>query len=101
MKKYYPEEYFKRSGYDFKPYKYQEKINKSLQKQHYIINNEFNRFNEELIFPKTQEKFSISLEKNQKNDKLSSISKRGSILKSQNHLFQEQVWDKESLCKGM
>jgi len=25
MKKYYPEEYFKRSGYDFKPYKHIDK----------------------------------------------------------------------------
>ena len=61
MKKFYPEEYFRRTGYEFKPYNTQ-KVPKDfvqLKPKQPKIQTEFNRFNEELVYPNTQEKISV------------------------------------------
>ena len=54
MKKFYPEEYFKRSGYPFESLSKKKK--KDLvyfkTKQSNTNDAEFNRFNEELVYPK-------------------------------------------------
>ena len=59
MKKFYPEEYFKRSGYPFNPNDTQSTKSKTSSELHYFKNapknnnekEDFNRFNEELIYP--------------------------------------------------
>lgn len=56
MKKFYPEDYFRRSGYKFEPY---DRAKGDLvyfkqpraQAQPSKVNAEFNRFNEELVYP--------------------------------------------------
>lgn len=57
MKKFYPEEYFRRSGYPF------DAMNKKKQRDMVYFNKkakkndaEFNRFNEELVYPTTESK---------------------------------------------
>ena len=56
MKKFYPEEYFKRSGYPFEAMSQQnDKVyfKNKLNKQQ---DNDFNRFNEELVYPTSESK---------------------------------------------
>jgi len=52
MKKFYPEDYFRRAGYEYNPYASKD----SVQLSRSNLNNEFARFNEELIYPETGKK---------------------------------------------
>lgn len=54
MKKYYPEEYFRRSGYAFGKDKKKDMVYFNANKKK--MDQEFSRFNEELVYPKTESK---------------------------------------------
>lgn len=57
MKKFYPEDYFRRSGYAFEPAKDKKKKDLVYFKTKQSKNDaEFNRFNEELVYPKADSK---------------------------------------------
>lgn len=56
MKKFYPEAYFKRSGYAFESFDNKKKDMVYFNKNKKQKDQEFNRFNEELVYPMTESK---------------------------------------------
>ena len=55
MKKFYPEEYFRRAGYEYNPYASKDSV-QFKRAQANELQNEFSRFNEELVYPETGKK---------------------------------------------
>lgn len=80
MKKFYPEEYFRRSGYPFESLSQQKNEmvyfkNKQKKQQ----DTEFNRFNEELVYPTTESKVGSDIKSQMRRhdlDRLSAYSKQ-------------------------
>lgn len=56
MKKFYPDEYFRRAGYEYNPYTSKESVQLKANSN---LNTEFARFNEELIYPETGKKVPV------------------------------------------